>query len=264
MRSRWEELHDGLLRSIDSRESVTSFEEIKRRRMPCAPFRGPAAVAAFLVDKGSGLVGRDRVLRCLVEEAREGNARRVALALLLLGLWPPLASIFRKRSHLFQREAHDIELEIVERFIAQIRRIDLGRVACLAATLVRNTERDLVDARLRERARAAKCDAVTPDALAAPDADEPPPASPFGLPADQSDVEHVAGLRRWLLSAVGPDADLIVDAVIHGRSRLDLAASRGISHAAARKRLERALARARHALIEQTQSQPAVRAAWVS
>ena len=168
-------------------------------------------------------------------------------------------------SHLFQREAHDIELEIVERFIAQIRRIDLGRVACLAATLVRNTERDLVDARVRERARAAKCDAVTPDALAAPDAvDEPPPASPFGLPAGQSDVAHVAGLRRWLLSAVGPDADLIVDAVIHGRSRLDLAASRGISHAAARKRLERALARARHALIEQTQSQPAATAAWVS
>jgi RNA polymerase sigma-70 factor (ECF subfamily) len=264
MRSRWEELHAGLRRSIEGRESVSQFDVLRARCAPLVAFGGPAALAAFLVDKGSGLFGRDRALRCLVEEAQRGSTKRTALALLLLGLWPALDSIFRKRSHLFQREAHDIEVEIIDRFIAQVQRIDLGRVSCLAATLVRNTEREVVDARVRERARAAKQDAVTPDVIATPSLDdEPPRASCFGLPGGQSDEAHVASLRRWLLSAVGPDADLIVDAVIHEKSRLDLAASLGISHAAARKRLERALTRARDALLAQPPSQPTAAAAWV-
>jgi hypothetical protein len=265
MRTRWEGLHAGLLRSIDRRESVESFEEFQGRSPPLASFRGPAAVAEFLVGRGNGLARRDRVLRCLVEETRGGNAKRTALALVLLGLWPALDAIFRKRGHLFQPEAHDIELEIIEHLIAQVQRIDLPRVSCLAATLVRNTEREVVDARLRERARAARSTAVTPDAIAAPAIDdERPPASPFGLPVSHSEAEHVAALRSWLQSAIGHDADLIVEAVINQRSRLELAASLRISHAAARKRLERALERARQAFLTQTQSLPAARPAWVS
>lgn len=265
MRSRWEHMHGGLLRSMARRESVTSFEELQRRAPPLSAFGGPAAVVAFLVDKGSGLLARDRVLRSLVDEARGGSARRIALALLLLGLWPALDAIFRKRSRLFQADAHDIELEIVDRFIAQVQRLDLARVSCLAATLVRNTERDVVDARVRERARAAKQDAVTPDALAAPaEGDDAPAVSLFGLPPGQTEADHVAGLHRWLQSAVGRDADLVVDAVIHERTRLALAASLGISHAATRKRLERALQRARAALRIQMQSQTSSTSAWVS
>jgi RNA polymerase sigma-70 factor (ECF subfamily) len=263
MRSRWEELHAGLLRSIVGRGSVRSFQELQRRSAVLAPFDGPRAVVDFLVDKASGLTGRDRVLRLLVEEAKGSSARPCALALLLLGLWPALDSIFRKRSHLFQAQAHDIELEIIDRFIAQVLRIDLGRVSCLAATLVRNTEREVVDARVRERTRAAKCEPVRPDIVAAPPPDDEPAApSPFGVTVGESEAERLATLRRWLRAAVGPDADLIVDAVIHEKRRLDLAASLGISHAAARKRIERALDRARHALRTQTRSHAATTPAW--
>jgi DNA-directed RNA polymerase specialized sigma24 family protein len=267
MRSRWEELHAGLQRSIDRRESVASFQELQRRSPPLVPFGGPGAVAAFLASKGNSLVERDRILRCLVEEARTGNGKRIALGLLLLGFWPALDAIFRKRAPLFQREAPDIELEIIEQFIAQVHRIELSRVSCLGATLVRNTERDVVDARVRERARAAKCEDVTPDALAAPSVeDEPPFGSPsaFGVRVGQPDSEAIAALRRWLLSAIGSDADLIVGAVIHGKSRVDLAASLGISPAATRKRLERALDRARHAFLSEARSQTATPSAWVS
>jgi len=265
MRSRWEELHAGLLRSIVGRKSVGSLQELQRRSAALAPFAEPLAVVDFLVSRASGLAGRDRVLRCLVEEARGSSARPIALALLLLGLWPALDSIFRKRRHLFQAQAHDIEMEIVDRFVAQVLRIDLGRVSCLAATLVRNTEREVVDARVRERTRAAKCEAVRPDAVAAPPPeDEPAAPSPFGCTVGQSETERLAALRRWLLAAVGPDADLIVEAIIHEKRRLDLAASLGISHAAARKRIERALDRARHAFVTQTRSQAATTRAWVS
>ena len=248
----------------EGREAVRSFQELQRRRTALEPFEGPAAAAAFLARKGSSLVERDRILRSLVEEATKGSARRIALALLLLGLWPGLDSIFRKRSPMFRPQAQDIELDIIDHFTAQVQRINLGRVSCLAATLVLNTEREVVDTRLRERARAARSAAVTPDAIAAPPEDDPPPASLFGLPCDQSDAEDIAALHGWLLRAVGRDADLVVDAVIHGRSRLELAASLGISHAAARKRLERALAPARDAFLLNGQSQPAVTPALVN
>ena len=265
MRSNWENLRAGLMRWIDGGESARAFEELRRRSPALAPFDGPAAVAAFLASKGSSLVERDRVLRFLVEEANRGSAKRIALALLLLGLWPGLDSIFRRRRPLFQAQLHDLELEIIDRFIGEVQRIELARVSCLAATLVLNTERNVVDARLRERARAAKSEGVAPDAIAAPSfEDARAPTSLFGLPFGQSDAEDVAALRRWLLSAVGPDADLIVDAVIHDRSRLELAASRGISHAAARKRLERALVRARHAFLVQSESQRAAATALVN
>jgi hypothetical protein len=264
MRSRWEELHAGLLRSIDRRESVGSFEDLQRRSRALAPFRRPAEIAAFLASKASSLVERDRVLRCLVEEATRGSAKRLALAIVLLGSWPALDSIFRKRGPLFQRQGLSIELEIIEQFIAQVQRVDLARVSCLAATLVRSTEREVVDACVRECARSANHESVTPDAIAAPAIGDEPPRSRFGLAVAQSEAEHVAALRRWLQAAVGHDADLVVDAVIHQRSRLELAAALSISHAAARKRLERALERARHAFLHQMPSQGAAPAASVS
>jgi RNA polymerase sigma-70 factor (ECF subfamily) len=262
-RSRWEALHAGLMRSIDARDAARSYAELRRQAPALAAFGEPAAVAAFLARRDSSLAERDRVLRCLVAEASKGGAKRLALALLFLGLWPGLDSIFRKRTPLFQPAAHDLELEIVDRFTAQVHRIDLARVTCLAATLVMNTEREIVDVRLRERARAARCESIAPEAIAAPPADDEDarPASRFGLPPGQTDVEEVAALRRWLFGAVGRDADLIVDAVIHQRSRLELAAALGISHAAARKRLERALCRARQALLTRDVSQAATAAA---
>jgi hypothetical protein len=257
----WEDVQTGLKRSIGTAESVRAFEALRARWPELASFADPAAVAAFLPDKQNGLAPRDRVLRALVAEANGGTARRIALALVILGQWPGLDSIFRKRRPLFRTAAEDLALEIVDHFIAQVQRIDLARVSCLAATLVMNTERQIMNARVREHARAARRAAVALDAIAAPAADDDEhgaAASAFGLPPDQSDAEDVVALRRWLLSAVGPDADLVVDAVIHHRSRLELAASLGISHAAARKRLERALGRARQALLVESRgrSQP--------
>jgi RNA polymerase sigma-70 factor (ECF subfamily) len=188
----------------------------------------------------------------------------VAHSLLLLGLWPGLDAIFRKRRHSFRGQVENLEVEIIDQFTAQVLRMNLGRVSCLAATLVLNTERELVDSVVRERAFAARSVSVTPDAVAAPPEEDPPAPSHFGLPCNQSDAEDVAALRRWLEGTVGRDADLVVDAVIHRRSRLELAVVLGISHAAVRKRLERALSRARNAFLLNGQSQPAVTPAFLS
>jgi RNA polymerase sigma-70 factor (ECF subfamily) len=253
------------MQSIEGCDAVRSFEYLQARSDALARFRGPAQVAAFVARDGSDLGERDRVLRCLVQEvSSKGTARRIAHVLLLVGLWPGLDAIFRKRRHLLRGEIDDLEIEIIDHFTAQVQRVNLRRVACLAATLVLNTEREIVDARIRERTMAAGSDTAMAEAIPAPPPRDPPPASRFGLPQDQSDAEDVAALRRWLERAVGRDADLVVDAVIHRRSRLELAAALGISHAAARKRLERALTRARNAFLLDHQSQPAVTSAFLS
>lgn len=265
MRSHWEALHAGLMRSIEGCEAFRSFRKLQARRQALARFDGPAATVAFLVHEGSDLRARDRVFRGLVEEIQEkGPARRIAHVLLLLGLWPGLDAVFRRRRHFFRSDVTELETEIVDQFTAQVQRIRLQRVACLAATLVMNTEREIVDARIRERSFAASCEAVTPEALAAPPPSEPPPPSLFGLPSDQSDADDVAALRRWLAPVVGRDLDLVVETVLHGKSRLQVATAMGISHAAARKRLERALARARQAFLLNNPSQQAAPSAFLS
>jgi RNA polymerase sigma-70 factor (ECF subfamily) len=253
------------MRSIEGPDAVRSFQELQARSSALSRFQSPVAAAAFLAHEGSDLPQKDRILRGLVQEVHDkGPARRIAHVLLLLGLWPGLDAVFRRRRRLFRRDVQDLETEIVDQFTAQVERIRLRQVTCLAATLVLNTEREIVDARIRERSLAARCEAVTPEAIAAPAPEDSPPASAFGLPSDQSDAEDVAALRRWLEPVVGRDVDLVVDAVFHGKSRLELAAALGISHAAARKRLERALSRARHAFLLNHASQQATHSAFVS
>src|SRR6185369_16626538 len=114
---------------------------------------------------------------------------------------------------------------------------------CLTATLIRNTERELVDARRRHVTIAAKTVEVAVDAPESRAAVSH--AAPFGAPCNRWDAGSIALLKGWLQCAVGRDADLVLDAVILEKSGRELAESFGLSCAAARQRLGRALARAR-------------------
>jgi RNA polymerase sigma-70 factor (ECF subfamily) len=172
--------------------------------------------------------------------------------------------MFRRRFLLFPNRPQDLASEIIARFTAEVHRVDPRRVGCLTATLLRNTERNVVRARRAERRAAAKTTAVTPEAAVVQPPEPDREASPFGLEADQSETDSVVALCNWLRAALGDDADLIVDSVFHRKRGPQIAASLGISHAAARKRLERALARARTALLADARSQSAAPVALAS
>jgi DNA-directed RNA polymerase specialized sigma24 family protein len=125
------------------------------------------------------------------------------------------------------RDPGELASEVYWHFTRQVRRMDLGRVARVAATLVRNTERDLVRARRRTRESEAleetdlpACSPVEPDLL-------------------------TSAIER-LLSVV--DARLVLGSVTEGREWEQLAEDCGLSVAAARKRVQRALARTRTSL----------------
>jgi DNA-directed RNA polymerase specialized sigma24 family protein len=252
MRSSWEALRAGLLRSIQARDAVATFDQLKSRSEALAPFGTPVDLVAA-VSPNADLGARDPILWALVAAGRERRSRRLAQALFILCFWPALDAMFRRRFLLFPDRPQDLASEIVARFTNELQRVDARRVGCLTATLLRNTERNVVRARRRERRDAANTTRVTPDiAVAMPPELE---LSPFGLPPEHAEADSVAALSGWLHRAIGDEADLVVDAVFNRKRGRQIAASLGISHAAARKRLERALARVRAALLVDAQSQ---------
>jgi DNA-directed RNA polymerase specialized sigma24 family protein len=263
MRSSWEALRAGLLRSIQGREARATFDELKSRSRAFARFETPADLVAA-VSPDADLDGRDPVLWALVTASHDRRIRRLSQALLILCLWPALDAMFRRRFLLFPNRPQDLASEIIARFTAEVHRVDPRRVACLTATLLRNTERNVVRARAAERRAAAKTTAVTPDVAVVLPPEPDREASLFGLEANHSETDSVAALSKWLRAALGDDADLVVDAVFHRKRGPEIAASLGISHAAARKRLERALARARAALLVDARSQTAASVALAS
>jgi len=120
------------------------------------------------------------------------------------------------------------------RFTAEIARLDLSRVRRVAATLVRNVERDI-------RSLLGPVSADEPP-------DEPTPTSLLGLP-DGVDAEwatHLLGerLRDW----IGVDAGIVLAIAVIGETSDEVATRLGMTPSAVRKRYRRALARLREQL----------------
>ncbi|HLK90203.1 MAG TPA: hypothetical protein VKZ18_09935 [Polyangia bacterium] len=253
MRSRWEVLHTELLRSLDGSWSTRRFVDLQARFPVLEGFAQPIDVVQYVAQEDE-LDGRDLILRPLVYATSDRRFRPLAQTIVMICLWSGLDALFRRRLALFRDPDH-LATEIVDSFTLALHRIDLGRVACLTATLVRNTERELLEARARERSRGR----TTPEEPEQIEAIAPVSGntSVFGLPDDLTTSGTLTGLRTWLERNVGSDAELVLQATILERSRSEIAAALGITSAAARKRLERALVRARHAFVAESESQNA-------
>jgi DNA-directed RNA polymerase specialized sigma24 family protein len=261
MRSEWEALHRGLVRSIVTKEAEQRFEGLRGCIAGLTRFGEPSALIEYLAHPGGDLDEKDRILADLVLAASVPLTASVATALLLLGLWPGLDAAFRRRAPLCQDQAGDLAAEIVARFTDQVRRLDLRQVHRVAATLVRNTERDVLRARIRELRRRRLtsplpievAEGLVAAAWAFEDMPSAAQAAADHIPrvSGTSPDGEIAAMRSWLADLVGRDADLVVDALLLNRSRFDLGAERGINEQAARKRLQRALGRIRRCLEQQ-------------
>jgi DNA-directed RNA polymerase specialized sigma24 family protein len=255
MRSNWEALRSGLLHSLEDRASFESFHVMRSRFEALDGFESPAELLAS-ISRSRDLDARDPALWALVSAARERRTRRLAQALLLLCFWPALDAIFHRRFSLFPRRPEDLASEIVARFTTEVQRVDIHRVRHLTATLLRNTERNILRVRRRERRAAARTTEVKPEHAVTPPPNPEEEPSPFGLPAGHAEHESIEALSAWLRRALGGDAEIVIEAIFRGKRRTQIAASLGISHAAARKRIERALVRVRALFLEGAESQP--------
>jgi RNA polymerase sigma-70 factor (ECF subfamily) len=255
MRSHWEALRAGLLRSIEGRDARLAFDQLRRDFEGLRGYATPADLVEAIAGS-QDLETKGTVLEALVRATRDARSRRQAQELLLLCLWPALDGLFLRHLRFFRQRPQDLVSELAVHFALAVSRIDLRRVTCLTATLVRNTERCLVYHHRLERMTAALSDELTPESAvsAAPD----PATLEFRPRKGEPDVEPTVAIRAWLERAIGAEADLVMDAIIYGKSRTEIAAALGVSHCAARKRVQRALFKARQAFLAGDQSQTAL------
>ncbi len=250
MRARWEALHASLEQSVRSLEAERQFNEAKQRHPVLQRFEDPGALLEHLKSKSGDLDEKDAIYGSLVRII-QGRGEQAALAgsLVWLGLWPGLDAIFRRRVHLFPGHPEELVSDIGDCFTDLIEALDFARVRRVAANLVWSTEREvLVRRREKWSEDGSRDDLPDESALGATDPIEPadpPPPSRFGLEGDLPDEEEIAVIRERLLPVLGDDVDLVIGAAIYGQNQRQLGERLGLSHEAARKRVQRAMARLR-------------------
>ncbi|MBA3326356.1 MAG: sigma-70 family RNA polymerase sigma factor [Rhodobacteraceae bacterium] len=235
MRASWAALHAQLSRSTATLRFQTDFAELCRGRTGLARLKDPAALFdALHCPRGDAEV-RNRILRALVEAA-QGPQPEPAATLLLLALWPGLDAARRRLSRCFLREPDALASELLSRVLENIQRLDLGRVAWIAATLIRNAERDI-----KRSLQAAPVFDPLPERETAREE----PASLLGLPLGLDADAAVGLIASRLRATIGDDAALVAAVAVRDLRQGEAALALGCTPAAARKRYQRALARLR-------------------
>ena len=234
----WHEIRDHLMHSSSTLSFQRSFDTIRRARDPLAPFRDPAALLDGLHRGPGDPDDKNLILSALVKAAQgDGPASDCALTMLLLALWPGLDAIRRRSIWRRIGTADEIASDVLARTTEAVRGLDLGRVNRIAATVLRNVERDMVRARQRDAARESLASDIEPD----------------DVPADQAGRQPAAEdahLQHDLRKLIGADAVLVIRVAIEGFSQAEVAGELGLSEAAARKRYQRAMRKLRDALRE--------------
>lgn len=215
-----------------------SFRTIRDRNPCLVGFGDVAGLLDHMHHLGGDPEPRNDILTALTREAQDkGAPADVAITLILLALWPGLDAV-RGRLHRHFRSPAELASEIVARGVLNIRCMDLARVNRVAATLVRNVERDM----LRELQRRSREGAGARTVEAILDAEDGAPL--FGQPGPDHDTARRA-LAAHLRSLIGADADLVMSVAVDGFTQREAAERLGITHDAARKRYRRALDRLR-------------------
>lgn len=242
MRARWHALLADLVRTSTRLSFQTDFRAMRDRQPVLRGMHDPADLLERLhapaEDQGQG---RNVILRALVTESQQGDRPQTAVILLFLALWPGLDAVYRRLLRHFRTEPELLVAEISEWVTRGIDGMVLERVTWVAATLVRNTERDIrrgLAARWGEEA--LREELRDHGRMVAP---AEPPVFQFGPPADAE--QATAAIETRLRNLVGSNAGLVTAVAIHGELQNEAALRLGISHEAARKRYQRALGRLR-------------------
>ncbi|MBR26221.1 MAG: hypothetical protein CML46_04630 [Rhodobacteraceae bacterium] len=234
----WHEIRDHLMRSSTNLNFQRNFDAVRRAQAALAPFRDPAALLDGLHRTHGDPARKNVILSALVAAAQgDGPASDCALTMLLLALWPGLDAIRRRSIWRRIGAADEVASDVLARTTEAARGLDLGRVNWIAATVLRNVERDMIRVRRRDTAREHLASAADPDEVA--------DSGDSGIGA--AGYARLNGAVRKLL---GDDALLVIRVAIEGFSQVEVAVELGLTEVAARKRYQRAMRRLRDALAE--------------
>lgn len=226
MSSSWSALHARLTRSVHRHSALTTFSTLLPQNDRIGPFREPAQLLAWLHSWGPDPESKNKVLLRLLRKAcGDPPGSDLAVELLVLALWPGLCTL----RHRLRGLAPDgtLEADLVSQLTIGIRSANPERIERVAATLLRNLERDLRRAYLRDaNRRNTTCDCEGLDA------------------ADSIEqMDRPEAIAAAAASALGEDGVLLTAVHIAGFSQKEAATLLGISHDAARKRCQRAMRR---------------------
>ncbi|MFD1796086.1 sigma-70 family RNA polymerase sigma factor [Paracoccus aurantiacus] len=234
----WHEIRDHLMHSSTNLHFQRSFDAVRREQAALSAFRDPAALLDGLHRTPGDHGQKNVILSALVEAAQgDGPASDCALTLLLLALWPGLDAIRRRSIWRRLGAADEIASDVLARTTEAVRGLDLGRVNWIAATVLRNVERDMIRVRQRDQAREYLASGADPEEVA--------DSGDSGIGA--TGYARLSGAVRKLL---GDDALLVIRVAIEGFSQAEVAVGLGLTEAAARKRYQRAMRRLHDALEE--------------
>lgn len=228
MSSNWSALHAQLIRSVNRHSTMTTFTALFPPGTARTPVRDPSGLIGWLHAQDADAEAKNCVLLHVLREAgSEGRRGSLAVELLLLSLWPGLCVVRRRLWHICQTGT--LDADVLSTLTINIRCARVDRINRVAATLLRNTERDLRRLYIRDDELARQTidmDAVG-HILTAAKADRP---------------EKIFSAAQV---ALGEDGILLAAVHIAGFTQKEAAERLGISHDAARKRCQRALYRLR-------------------
>jgi RNA polymerase sigma-70 factor (ECF subfamily) len=253
MRASWEALHAGLDRSARSLRSEQAFQQVKQTHPVFARFDEPQHLIAHLTSKAGDLDEKDRILGTLVMLVQQREHHDLASALLWLALWPALDALYRRRQRHFRGQSDELISELASAFTSLIDRLDLGSVKRVAATLVRSTERDVMERRKRIWREPLRFD----DPLVLIDLID---QAEWLSPQSETTLSFHE-VCSWLQPIVGTDAELLLAVLVLDETQREAGSRLGLSADASRKRFQRALARIRGNFAPSVS--PADRAGWV-
>lgn len=226
MSSNWSALHAQLVRSVNRHSYTAHFSKLIPKAVAGRSFRDPAQLLEWLHDRRGNPDRRNTVLRHLLALAVAEHAwGELATELMILALWPGLCLIRGKLRR--YRTVTPLDADLISCLSIGILRSDLEKVNRVAATLLRNLERDLRRTYLR-------------DAQMLLFSDTPSVPEPVSLDRSYDSPEKIMIKARRHL---GEDGLMLALVHVVGFSQKDAARLLGVSHDAARKRCQRAFAR---------------------
>ncbi|WP_272011522.1 RNA polymerase sigma factor [Roseovarius sp. ZX-A-9] len=210
---------------MNRHSNIALFPKLIPKAVAGRSFRDPSQLFEWQHCRGGDPEKRNTILRTL-HSAAVGDAElgKLSTELLILALWPGLCVVRGKLRRLMDLD--QLETDLISGLAEGILQSDPGKVTRVAATLLRNVERDLRRSYRRDARLVLSDDA---DVLAGQ------------ASSDQCDDDPEAILeaaRRQL----GEDGQMLALVHIAGFSQKDVARFLGITHDAARKRCQRAFA----------------------
>lgn len=234
----WHKIRDHLMNSSSTLRFQRSLETLRSDHQPLQHFADPAAILEYLHRGDDAPERKNDVLRALVAAAKSSpETASCAQTVLLLALWPGLDAVRRRLTWRWKHTPEEAAADVLATACKAIADMDLTRVNRIAATLLRNVERDIGRSLQREADRYQHRTTDDPDDLHAN----------FGI---EGPFESAAHLALEVESLVGHDAQLVLSVALEGLTQAEAGVALGLSEAAARKRFQRATHRLREALQE--------------